>query len=541
MWSRPVAFPAVKDIYRLYVQDFNRVQELFTYNPAEFPIEKRVRFLQEKWTGDRSKLAAILDEDNRRLGADSKTLRSIAELAQEDAVAVVTGQQVGIFTGPLLTIYKTLTAVFLCQVLRSKYNIRAVPVFWSAGEDHDYQEVNHIFCLNREGKIQRLTLAYKPAGTPAAGLVSTGEHCFRLVQQLKSQTIDAAFKQAYAGLLLDKLAASSTLADWFGRLLLSLFSQYGLVYFNPMLPGLRRMAAPFYQKALQIQDEFHQGVEKSNLLIEKLGCTPAVLKSSSHTHLFLYRQGNREPLLAWEGGFRAGQSLYSREEIEQLIRFNPETLSPDVILRPVLQDCLLPTAVYVAGPGEINYWAQLKNVFAAFGGEMPILYPRASFTLVEPQVEVMLNRYQVTDLAEVWQGLTGRMTKILIARDKLGIKEKFSLFRERIAGEINHFSREFLEKYNDLQGLQSENLERIMDQLKYLEDKVWQRYSRENQDLRKDLEYIARNLYPYNRLQETVFNVFPYLFKYGAGVIAGLLEQHNSLGDFSHKFVFLGS
>ncbi|MDS1029561.1 bacillithiol biosynthesis cysteine-adding enzyme BshC [Bacillota bacterium LX-D] len=536
-----IELPTQKNLYELYVQDFAQVKHLFEYDPSKFPVQERMDYLAGNWAGDRSALAEVLYKENQRLGAGSLTLENISALAKEKTVAVVTGQQTGLFTGPLLTVYKALTAIYLAQELKGKYQIKAVPVFWTAAEDHDYAEINHIHYLNAQEKIAQIKLSFKPTGTPSVGSIPAGDFCREAIAQLAANTSFGNFKEEFISLLQEKLQESATIADWFGKIMLSLLAEYGLIYFNPMQPELRALAKPFWKAALANQEQIQLSLEESEHAVGQLGFKPAVQKSPFHTHLFTYDQGNRLPLLKEKGQFKAENKFWTSKDLEQMMESRPDAFSPDVLLRPILQDYLLPTLIYVAGPGEINYWAQIKGAFKIMGAQMPILYPRASFTIIEPEVAAKLDKYHVTDLQDLWSDFRETKEKNLAARDNLKIKEHFQLLKKELAHDLGTATAPYLEKYEDLAELQAKNLHRIMGEIDYLESKVWQRHSQENRDLDQNFLWLQKNLYPNRHVQENIFNILPYLFKWGPELIKNLLVEHNPIGDFSHKFIFLGS
>lgn len=527
-------------IYDLFVHDFSRIEHLFTYNAAQFPIAKRMAALKTNWQGNRHALVESLAEDNRRLGAGEKTLQNIQKLRCSDTVAIVTGQQAGLYTGPLLTIYKTLTALYLAQTLTQHYRINAVPVFWAATEDHDFAEVNHIYYLDARGLVQRLNVNAAENSVPAIGSLPLGKDYGLVQRRFLDSVEDGPFKERYAKQLWETLEESTCWADWFGKQLLSLFANQGLIYLNPMLAGLRSLAVPFWHGVVNGHEEIARAIARADSQIKALGLNPAVVKPGSHTHLFAVTPKSRQPIYKQEHGFRAGDREYTTHELLSMMAAHPARFSPDVLLRPVLQDYLLPTAVYVAGPGEVNYWAQLRYVFEVFNLQMPLVYPRASFTLVDPEIGRLLERCGVDSYEEIWQGLSKKKNELLLERDALGIKTQFQVLRENIAAVYNNTIDPLLDTYKNLKELQSGNLHRILHQLGYLEHKIWQQHGARHRDIDNDLHRILLNLYPKRRLQEQIFNIYTYLFHFGEGLIGDLLANHNRIGSFEHQFFFIG-
>ncbi|MBI2874071.1 MAG: bacillithiol biosynthesis cysteine-adding enzyme BshC [Firmicutes bacterium] len=554
-----------------YLYDFERVASLYRYDPHHLSsFRERYERLRSR-SFPREAVAETLAAYNRSLGCGEATLAKIRLLCRPETAVVITGQQAGILTGPLYTIYKAVTAVLLAARLTEELNAPVVPVFWIAAEDHDYDEVDRLeFPLVRTGeergesrgkvsgevreqdrglgrgegqaRIKKLSLDARPAGKPSVGRIPVPESAGDLLASLEAATPPSPFKGRILASLEAATAASANLADWFGRILLGLLGEEGLVVANSLDPVFRRLEAGLFRRALTGTSEVQAALGSARQRLEASRMSIQVEKEPKESHLFIYISGDRLPLVSLEDSCFAvrGNEEGKRWRLEELcamVEQSPGHFSPNVVLRPMTQEILFPSLAYVAGPGEISYYACFADLYPVFGLEMPVIYPRAGVTLVEPEPAARLSRYRV-DLTEVQQSLELRLARELGARDPVGLGDLFRSCR-----------KELEEAYRPVLGLLSgidpgtaslgqRNLGLVLKQVEKLERGASQILRRNNRDLLDDFDLMGLHLLPRGELQERVFNLIPYCFRWGDDLPRRLARLPLIDGP-DHKVVYL--
>lgn len=525
----------------LYYRSFTEIASFFpggdprrkeTYTARQAHLRKQIK------PEVQAKVSRILTAYNRSLGAGELSLKNAEKLGNSGALAVVTGQQAGLLTGPLLTIYKAMTAIQLAKHCEEMLGTDVVPVFWIASEDHDFQEINHVHLLGEKNRHKTVYLSYPLQGQPPMGWVQTGAACRRFLNECLRHVRQGAFYAEMAALLNDTLSFTENIGDWFGAILLRLFAKDGLVCLNPMLPELRELQQPVFRLALEQVDIINGLLTDNARALATHGLTPAVKKKAEHTHLFLLDDGDRLPVFVQGSGFQVGHRHWSREALVKLIEDHPEKVSPDVILRPISQEILLPVLAYVAGPGEIDYWAQLGEIFRKFGMAMPPIYPRASLTLVERDVAELLAEYRL-EPEQVFGDLDRELDRRLKMRDAAGIEELFARGREELENAYFRLLDQLPGSLaKELAGAWQGNLNRTLNNWEWLKSRTWHEHRRQNQDLVNGFQQIQKELLPLGRKQEAVYNLFSYYPLYGSGLLKEL--EHCMLNSSFHQFAFIG-
>lgn len=512
---------------RAYIENFPGVSRFFAYNPhrqQDFMV--RCHDLTGGDKQNRLQLAMALKEFNQSLGCGAATRQNI-DLLANGALAVVTGQQPGILTGPLYTIYKAMGAIKLAGQLTQRLNRPVVPVFWIGADDHDFAEVNHIYVPTSQGP-QRISLPDRPAGRFSLGHLPVPPEITLLLEQLEQLTPPVGWQQPGLQLLRETSRTSEDLARWFGRLMTYLLGDYGLVLVNPLLPPLRRLSAGVFHRAITTAPEVNNLLTMACARVTDLGFKPQVQSEPDKVHLFIYWQGQRVALYFRNGQFcnREATITWEAGELAELSLARPELFSPDVILRPVVQEVLLPVLAYVGGPGEIGYFALLGEIFKHFGQTMPIIFPRPNLTLVEPLVAKLMAKYQVP-AAEIPGGVAEFITRYLQQADQVGFKTKFNDFRKTLAEHQRRLVKEIAGIDPRLKGIGQDNLRRLMRLVNSLEEKVNKRHRKNNEVAVRQLTKVNHMVHPLDQWQERVYNIFPYLMKYGPEILKDIYQAIN--------------
>jgi bacillithiol biosynthesis cysteine-adding enzyme BshC len=340
----------------------------------------------------RQRVSAILERQNRLLDASEKTLGNIGRL-RGGALAVVTGQQVGLFGGPLFSIFKALTAVKLADHA-TRAGVDCVPVFWLATEDHDLDEVNQFSILGSDGSLQKLTAPVTGVPDAPVGTLQLGPEIEAVVEAaaglLGSSEISDYLRDAYR--------PGQTLGRAFGRLFARLFADWGVILLNAADPELHSIAQPIYHAAVERAAELGEALLSRGKQLEAAGYHQQVKVTSSSTLLFTLRNGARVPVhhrVDGNGGaeFLIDEERLSQTELLSRVASSPHDFSGNALLRPVIQDYLLPTLAYTGGSAEVAYFAQAAVVYEALLGSVTPIIPRFSATVIEAKPKAFLERF----------------------------------------------------------------------------------------------------------------------------------------------------
>lgn len=339
---------------------------------------------------DRAELVRALREQNVAWGAGEATAANLDKLAA-GARAVVTGQQVGLFGGPLLTLMKAATAIRKAQVA-SESGVPHVPVFWMATEDHDLPEVNQAAFLSKNG-VEVLRSKFPEHGTREVGALPLGEAILPVVERAEELLNFAPVSE----LLRECYTPAETLASSFAKLITALFREYGLIVIDASRREYHAMGAPVLRYAIEHADELHEGLLENSRELEAAGFHAQVLIGEISSLLFVVdEQGNRVALRRVAGEWKAGTRVYSQDELLALLENEPERISPNALLRPVFQDALLPTSAYVGGPAEVAYFAQCRLLYERILGVVTPVLPRLSATLIDAPTQVVMEQHELS-------------------------------------------------------------------------------------------------------------------------------------------------
>ncbi len=527
-----------------FLFDFAKIAPAYEYNwTQQSSFESRAAYLNGGgYRGDRAALAAALRSYNQALGAAPETMANIDLLAKEGTLAVVTGQQAGIFTGPAYSVYKAITAIHLARQQSGRLGVPVVPVFWVAAEDHDWQEVSWVMTPWGES-MGRVALHESFDGDRrSVGLAPAPASLPQVIEEFLALLPETEFKAEVAERIKSAAIPGGSLVDWFVRLITWLFEGTGLVIINPSDPAIRRIEAPFFERAIRSHEAVEEGLGKGYELFEQLGFKPTVDRQLGNLNLFTYVNGERLPIVGAGENFwiRDREEIgWSLEELVDRANTHPELFSTNVVLRPVVQSFLLPDLAYVGGPGEVTYFGLYKQVYTALGQQMPVVYPRESFTLVEPPIARILEK-QGLSLTDAVYKLDERRKEFMEREDRLGLNDLFQNFRSDFEQLYGNLVNAVLQLDPNLQHVTEENRKQIAVQINKLEEKARQQHRKNLEVALRQFDRLKANLYP-DGLQERSVSVLPYLAKYGPDLVRTLCNE-TSLGDgWEHRAVYLGS
>ncbi|HEX8835360.1 MAG TPA: bacillithiol biosynthesis cysteine-adding enzyme BshC [Candidatus Acidoferrum sp.] len=533
MDCRPLGFhqlPHQPKLFLAYLEKFESVKAFYAHPPAMQAVtreSKKLDYPQER----RAEVAAILSKQNAALGAGTETTSNLARL-EKGAVAVVSGQQVGLFGGPAYAIYKALTAIQIAEEL-TRDGIDAVPVFWMATEDHDLEEVRHTSWFD-SGKLIRFELPDgNEQGTPV-GRISLGAEG----QRLAREAVELLEKDG-GGLLAQYLAesyqAQETYGSAFGKLFARLFARQGLILMDPLDAGLHHVAAPLYQHALAERDALNEKLLERGKQLERAGFGAQVKVTSKSTLLFYMGDGAREPISAGRENFQAGDRSWEREQLVHLTHQEPENFSPNALFRPVVQDYLLPTVAFIGGPAELSYIAQSEVVYEHLLGRMPVMLPRAGFTLVDAKANKLLGKYGLT-VEEVWAGSQELRRKMERASVPKSLSKGFDRDQKQIAKMVERLGEQIEKLDTTLAGAVERTKKGIDFHLEQLRQKAGRALDQRLGVLRSHEQHLESLLNPHKGLQERELCLLPLLARWSADG-AGELQKLCASNKLGHHFI----
>lgn len=477
---------------------------------------------------DRKRLAQILEKQNTAYHSSPKTFAAIRDLMAPDAVCVFAGQQAGLFGGPMYTIIKAVAISKAARLYRDFLQRPVVPVFWIAGDDHDFAEVNHVTVLDRSA--EPVTITY---GTPPPEEVSTSEirlsdreELDRAKQTLRAALGDTDFTAELYDLIDRSYTSSDTMCSAFGKLIAALTADLGLVLFCPGDADAKRLAAPFFRRIVDRQDEIHETLVRTNNEIIQSGYHIQVEKKVNAAHLF-YNLDGRTPVMRDNDGFRVGEHPFSRHELLRCIDDHPERFSPDVITRPVLQSYLFPTLSQKGGPSEIAYLAQINPMFSLFDLPAPVHKARATVTVIETRFEKLMKEYDI-----LFEDLTGDIeqvvNRVLQKSFPQDLKQSFRQLREDVDRRFKAFLEESVTFDPNLRQVGEQAYGKIDFTLKSFEGKVFSSHKKKSKETRDRIYRLWQAVYPNRGFQERTVNVTYFIARYGVGFIRMLYERMDS-------------
>jgi bacillithiol biosynthesis cysteine-adding enzyme BshC len=504
-------------------------------------LPQRVEEVLAGYRVDRQKVCDALASMNQRWGAGEATLNNIQLLRETDCVAVVSGQQAGLFTGPLYTIYKALSAVKLAGCLRQR-NTKAVPVFWIATEDHDFAEVAKAEFISRDCQLNRVDVsaALHREGQPV-GRVLLDESIDRVVDELFELLPNSEFAGDMKALVKHAWQPGRGHAESFAIMMTSLLGSHGLIFLDPLEPELKQLAAPLYSEAARRAPEIATAIEQRSAELESSGYHAQVLASANSFPLFLHDdEGARHALVRVENGKYQTKDVadqYTAEEHATMAQSTPERFSPNVTLRAVVQDYLLPTIAYYGGAAEVAYFAQTAEVYRVLERPVTPILPRSSLTMIERHTGRVLERYDLT-LADYFEGIEPVIKRV--------VEEYLGADTAKIFGDaeqnVNHELDRLREELRTLDPTLADALETGRKKINYQLDGLRTRFVRAqmNRDkaAHRQLQRAFDQLYPNKDLQERHINITSLLARHGTYVIEWIYNAIN-LGLNEHQIVYL--
>lgn len=491
---------------------------------------------------NRQGLVDALELFHQKHDASVESQENVKKLLNEDTFVVIGGQQAGLLTGPLYTIHKMISIIQLAKKYENEFNISVVPVFWIAGEDHDIDEINHIHTIEHS-EVKKQTYYQKTTYSHSASKTVLDK------KEMKNwiQKIVKTFEETnYTNDLLLEidhiLEESVTYVDFFAKILFKLFRKEGLVLIDADDPNIREIEVSMFEKMILKQDIVRSVLKDTKSKLSKAGYSETLQISEQSIHLFYHSKEGRQLLEVGEseGIFQTKNKSYqfTKEELLQLAKEHPSVLSNNVVTRPIMQEFLFPTLAFVGGPGEVAYWAELKDIFEVFDLEMPPVFLRHMFTIYERNIVSAMEDFSLGIEESLQISLVEKKNSWLKEQINVDYKDVFSHSREVLLQLHEPLQEVTKNVAPNLKDFSKKNYLKIEEQILLLERKIEESILKQHEEQIAKWNRIIHSISPNGKPQERVLNIFYYLNKCGFDFVHHLCELELSW-DSSHQVVKL--
>jgi len=496
--------PGNQNLFLDYLYEFDNVKEFYS---ADFRNKenylKVFKSVADSKNDAREKVADILKTQYSSLQSSVLTSKNIESLSDKRTMAVVTGQQLGILGGPLYTFYKIITAIKLSRHLAERYDeYNFVPVFWLEADDHDFNEVRSIKVINDVSKNLR----------------------------------DTEFKEPLMEKIRSFYAEGSTFKDSFKKLIHWVFDEYGLVIFDPQDKQVKDLLKPIFKKEITDFRQHTQELVHVSARLEELYHAQVKVRP---VNLFLTVENGRYSIEPDENEFklRRKRKSFSLEQMLEIADNEPERFSPNVLLRPICQDYIFPTAFYVAGPSEISYFAQLKPLYSFYKITEPIIYPRSSATILESSIAKILSKHDL-NATEIFIDPDVVKKRILNSLSEVTLEDLFSKVNNEIEIAFDQLRERLFQLDKTISDASKKYKEKIFQALNELKTKAEQAQQKKHEATLRQIDRASVNLFPHNNLQERELNFVYFANKYGTDFIK-LIFKELQINKFEHQVIEL--
>jgi bacillithiol synthase len=535
-----LSLPATNRFASNYLEQSTEIQPFFHYRYNELTDDaKRVSELSNR-SFPRVEVAEHIESFMKRFPSSEAVIKSIDKLKTNNSLVVIGGQQAGILTGPLYSIHKVISIIKLAEQKEEQLGVPVVPVFWIAGEDHDFQEVNHVF-LPVNQKVDKWTYPERVVKKKMVSDVELNqESCFSWVENLIENFGETEHTNALLEFAKEQISISTTYVDFFANIIMELFKDYGLLIVDSGNREFRLLQKEFFKSQILHHEAITDKLLEQQREIAKKGFPITIEASEENANLFYYdyKMGERI-LLEYDREnnrflAKSGALTLTREQLVVLAEENPAYLSNNVVTRPLMQEWLFPTVAFIAGPGEISYWAELKLVFEHFDMKMPPIVPRLNITILDRSVETDVAELNL-NLADILSSGTekGKQQFLDAIKDK-EVESLFSVTKEQLVRQYRQIEAKTLELDRGLLSLLKKNENYLLKEIEFMEKKLDEAVRLKHNNVIKKYARVDLALRPDGFPQERVWNVFYYLNQYGLNFISDLMTGRFEF-DGRHK------
>lgn len=516
-------FPWIRRLAADYAHAYSALASFFAGDPGMPAAWQDAIARAQRHPRPRAAMARLLEAQQQRRGAPPEAVAAARRLAGEQTVAVVTGQQAGLFGGPLYTLLKAVTALQLAARVTDSTGVPTVAVFWIDAEDHDWDEIASCTVLDQHLEPRTITLSRPPtAGETPVGLVQLDESILHALAALEEHLPATEFTSELLANLAETYKPGRGVVEAFARWLERLLGSEGLVVFDAADPTAKPLVAAVFERELLDSGRTVELAERAGAELVRRGYHAQVTSAPDSVALFRLMNGARRPIRRRGTEFAVGDVVLPRSVLLDEVRAHPEHFSPNVLLRPIVQDTLFPTVCYVAGPNELAYQAQLKDVYAHFGVPMPLIYPRASVTIVDAAAARFLTRYRLP-FEQLRPQDEGALNRLLEAQLPPAVFETLASAQQAVRERMAEVVRTVPSVDPTLEHVARATVARMERDLDTLRDKVIHAAKRRNDTLRRQFRHAQAQAFPRGHPQERVVGFVYFLNRYGTALIDRLI------------------
>ncbi|HEX6594834.1 MAG TPA: bacillithiol biosynthesis cysteine-adding enzyme BshC [Bacillota bacterium] len=512
-----------------YKEQKQSIMQYFDYTCEQEDFKQRVEDLKGR-KFKRDELADVLHKMNKKWSAHPTTFDNIRRLKDQNSVVVIGGQQAGLLTGPLYTIHKVISIIQFAKQQEQQLQIPVIPVFWIAGEDHDFEEINHIHLPDQKSEqLKKIKLDQSVLEKAPVSSIKVDEtKASKWLDQVFKHLQETAFTKEIYVKLKRCLQQSETYVDFFARVIFQLFPDEGLVLLDSGDPTIRSLENDYFQAMIEQQPTISKGVYHTLHELKEKNYPISLNIAENSAHLFYHKHGERILLVRDEAKNWVGKNdevKLTTDELRKVALYTPERLSNNVVSRPVMQELLFPSLAFIAGPGEISYWSVLKPAFHALHVKMPPVLPRLSITFISRTIEKLLNQYSMSEMDAINGRMNLKKEQWLASKQKPPVQQVAAQIKmdiEKIHQPLREMARQF---GADVDALAQKNLLYLQREIDFLErritDEIRKKYGKELHEF----AVLQLALNPAGALQERMWNILPFINTFGIQSIKNVSKQ----------------
>ena len=521
-------FPWIRRLAADYAYDFRAVAPFFSGDPADRAAWADAIARTQAHDRRRDAIAGVINAQQSRRGAPPKATHAGSLLADRRTVAVVTGQQAGLFGGPLFSLLKAMTALKLAEQVTRDHGVPAVAVFWIDAEDHDWEEVRSCTVFDETLTPHAVSLPARPGAdpSPVATIRLESDAIHKALAELEQLLPHSEFRDSVMAGLRKAYEPGIGMADAFGRWLEHVLGDRGLVVYDSSDAATKPLVSQVFVRELSMPGQTVKLASLAGSDLTARGYHSQVNAQDDAMALFHLDAsgGGRRAIRQQDGHFIVGENRYPAASFVQQATDTPTGFSPNVLLRPIVQDTIFPTICYVAGPNELAYLGQLRGVYAHFGVPMPLMYPRASATLVDSAAARFLNKYKMA-LEALQPQDEAALNELLKTQIPAAVEDSFGEASRTIEAQMSRVVQAMPALDPTLEGAAKSTLSRMQHDLQTLHGKMISAAKRRDETLRRQFMHARALAFPSGHAQERTIGFVSFLNQYGPALVERLDDE----------------
>lgn len=533
--------PGHQNLFLDYLYEFENVADFYAndFRNRESYL-KTFKNVTESRDNLSSEVAVIINRQYANLNPSNLTRQNLKKLSDKKTLTILTGQQLGIIGGPLYTFYKIITAIKLSRFLSERYDdYNFVPVFWLEADDHDFNEVRSVKIINEENSI--LTIGYKTEIEEddlkqSVGLIKLDSSINDFFENLTKSLKETEFKTKILEGLKDIYKEGKSFKEAFKDLLFKYFDDYGLIIFDPQDSEVKTLLKPIFKKEITDFRNHTEQLVHVSATLEELYHAQVKVKP---VNLFLRVDEGRYSIEPVENEYRLKRKRksFTQEQLLELLDNEPDKFSPNVLLRPICQDYLLPTAFYIAGPSEIAYFAQIKPLYDLYNITQPMIYPRSSATILENSISHSLEKNSLT-INDIFFDIDTVKKRIINSIEESSVDEIFSGIENQIEVTFDQLKEKLLDIDKTIADSSNRYRDKILTTISELKSKAEKAQQKKYEVTLRQIDRAAIHLFPNSNLQEREINFVYFANKYGEDFLKKISDELQ-INKFEHQIIKL--